>query len=103
MRKILIFFLLVSGFWFLVSSSLYAEEEIGLIRKVWRSLFKKPPAPNSAKKEELSTNETAAETPQEYENKRFLSRELQRQKEERDILEGIKRAQEAQRTKVRQP
>ncbi|MFH1848080.1 MAG: hypothetical protein ABH825_02550 [Candidatus Omnitrophota bacterium] len=107
-----------------------AEEEIGLIPKLWRKLFKRQPAaekemprPDVSEPEDsgedgkennfqvkydadgdiVSDEEIEGLTPEEYEQMRNLSSDLKRQKEERELLETIRRAQDAQRMPQQPP
>lgn len=117
---------IVYGLWLslLFPTPARAEEEIGLVQKLWRKMFKRPAAaqrmgqkdelskvpaadainnPDLEKEETVVYDEAEPIDPEEEEARRDLVKDLERQKDERAILESIKRAQEAQRNRPQPP
>lgn len=111
----------------LFASFAYAEEEIGLVQKIWRSWFKKPviekkaenaPSVMITKKEfpvagektenlnpgeESPDQEEEGRTTEELYDEYTLKQELKHEKKERDLREDIKRAEETQRRPAQLP
>jgi len=94
--------------WTIASPYLHAEEEVGLIQRLWRKIFGQPRAQqptNMIHSKVMSVNTThngeddedqAGMTPEETEE-REQRRVLEREREQRKLLRDVRGAQEAQR------
>lgn len=95
----------------LFASFVYAEEETGLIQRIWRKLFKKPAAVEQKKiepekieqnsedgklmvREQIGDEELTEEERQEQQD---LIEELERMRGQQQLLTDIRNAQEAQK------